>query len=168
MDTRTAAKAANVTAATIRTWCRRGAVAAVKAGRRWDIDETSLAHRIALSAKPTTVTVTDDTWGRALGVHGPANLLADAFNNAATITITSGPYVGEIVHLGYTPYLGASREGFDHANADGTAVYLINTGLLYIGAPRLLDTYEESLATGALALAQANRDEAAHSDQLYV
>ncbi len=54
MDTKTAAAKANVTTATIRTWCRLGAITAAKTSGRWDIDETSLTHRIALSAKPHT------------------------------------------------------------------------------------------------------------------
>lgn len=54
MLTSEAAAQANVTTATIRTWCRMGAVAAVKVSGRWNIDEASLAHRIALTAKPIT------------------------------------------------------------------------------------------------------------------
>lgn len=45
-----AATQAHVTVATIRTWCRRGVVAAVKAAGRWVIDTASLAHRIAIGA----------------------------------------------------------------------------------------------------------------------
>jgi hypothetical protein len=56
MNTAAAATKAGVTTATIRTWCRRGAVAAVKTAGAWNIDETSLDHRIALgksrSVKP--------------------------------------------------------------------------------------------------------------------
>ncbi|GAB2695747.1 helix-turn-helix domain-containing protein [Kitasatospora kifunensis] len=48
MDTIAAAKQAGVTVATIRTWCRRGAITATKTGRRWVIDATSLAYRINL------------------------------------------------------------------------------------------------------------------------
>ena len=52
-----AATQANVTVATIRTWCRRGAVAAIKQAGRWIIDSISLAHRIAIGAwKRTTRT----------------------------------------------------------------------------------------------------------------
>ncbi|MFC8008705.1 helix-turn-helix domain-containing protein [Streptomyces cinereoruber] len=50
MDTTAAALQANVTADTIRTWCRRGAIAAVKQTGRWIIDATSLAARIAIGA----------------------------------------------------------------------------------------------------------------------
>lgn len=48
MNTTAAALEANVTVATIRTWCRHGAVAAVKAAGRWVIDTASLAARIAI------------------------------------------------------------------------------------------------------------------------
>lgn len=48
MNTQTAAKTANVTPATIRTWCRRNVIAASKTARGWNIDETSLNRRIAL------------------------------------------------------------------------------------------------------------------------
>jgi hypothetical protein len=52
MTTTTAAAAqqAGVTVATVRTWCRTGAVEAIKAGGRWVIDTASLAYRIALPA----------------------------------------------------------------------------------------------------------------------
>lgn len=60
MNTKTAAAKANVTTATIRTWCRRNVIAAVKTTRGWDIDEASLNHRIALgkrTPKPVVYTV---------------------------------------------------------------------------------------------------------------
>lgn len=50
MNTTAAAAQANVTVATIRNWCRYGAVAAVKQAGRWIIDAASLAHRIAIGA----------------------------------------------------------------------------------------------------------------------
>ena len=50
MNTSEAATAANVTVATVRAWCRIGAVAATKTNGRWSIDPDSLAHRIALPA----------------------------------------------------------------------------------------------------------------------
>jgi hypothetical protein len=43
-----AARQASVTVATIRTWCRRGVVAATKRAGRWIIDAASLAYRIKL------------------------------------------------------------------------------------------------------------------------
>jgi hypothetical protein len=50
-DTATAAHQANVTPRTVRTWCRLGAVAAVKVSGRWVIDTDSLRHRISLSRR---------------------------------------------------------------------------------------------------------------------
>lgn len=51
MNTTAAAAKAGVTVATIRHWCRYGAVAATKTAGRWDISEASLDHRIALGRK---------------------------------------------------------------------------------------------------------------------
>jgi hypothetical protein len=48
MNTTAAALEARVTVTTIRTWCRLGAVAAVKQAGRWVIDSASLAARIAI------------------------------------------------------------------------------------------------------------------------
>jgi hypothetical protein len=48
MNTTAAATQAQVTVATIRTWCRIGAVAAIKTAGRWIIDTASLARRIAI------------------------------------------------------------------------------------------------------------------------
>lgn len=83
MNTTAAATTAGVTLDTIRTWCRRGVITAVKRAGRWIIDATSLAHRIALATlKPrkeattmqpgehtdyplddtTVIRVTRDTW----------------------------------------------------------------------------------------------------------
>ncbi|MFG3051926.1 hypothetical protein ACGFZP_13375 [Kitasatospora sp. NPDC048239] len=62
ITTTNAATQAGVTVATIRTWCRTGAVAAVKQAGRWIIDTASLAYRIKLptllhrKARPAAVT----------------------------------------------------------------------------------------------------------------
>ena len=53
MNTSAAATEAHVTVATIRTWCRIGAVAAVKQAGRWVIDTASLAARIAIGKMKT-------------------------------------------------------------------------------------------------------------------
>lgn len=53
MDTTTAALQANVTTATIRAWCRIGAVAAAKVAGKWAIEAASLARRITLGKKTT-------------------------------------------------------------------------------------------------------------------
>ena len=50
MNTTAAALEAHVTPATIRTWARRGVIAATKQAGRWIIDRTSLAARIAIGA----------------------------------------------------------------------------------------------------------------------
>ena len=65
MNTTAAAIQANVTVATIRTWCKNGVVTATKTAGRWIIDTASLAHRIAIgalktrqpAAKPVALTV---------------------------------------------------------------------------------------------------------------
>ncbi|MBI0293321.1 helix-turn-helix domain-containing protein [Streptomyces sp. PRKS01-29] len=53
MNTTTAAAQAGVTIPTIRTWCRRGVIAAIKTAGRWIVDAASLAHRIAIGAMRT-------------------------------------------------------------------------------------------------------------------
>jgi hypothetical protein len=53
MNTTTAALQANVTVATIRTWCRNGVIAATKTAGRWVVNAASLAHRIAIAAMRT-------------------------------------------------------------------------------------------------------------------
>lgn len=50
MNTTTAAQTAGVTADTIRTWCRTGAVAAVKQAGRWIIERASLITRMRIGA----------------------------------------------------------------------------------------------------------------------
>lgn len=46
-----AARTADVSPRTIRTWCQRGAVTAAKVGGAWVIDVESLRHRIALGRR---------------------------------------------------------------------------------------------------------------------
>lgn len=53
MNTTAAALQAHVTTATIRTWARRGVIAATKTAGRWIINAASLAHRIAIAALKT-------------------------------------------------------------------------------------------------------------------
>lgn len=54
ITTAEAAARAGVTAATIRHWCRMGAVRATKVADRWVIDLASLARRITLGRKSAT------------------------------------------------------------------------------------------------------------------
>ena len=61
MNTTAAALEAHVTVATIRAWCRIGAVTAVKKAGRWIVDTASLAARIAIgkmkrAARPVVYT----------------------------------------------------------------------------------------------------------------
>lgn len=62
ITTTNAATQAGVTVATIRTWCRTGAIAAIKKAGRWTIDEASLAYRIKLPTllrkTPKAITLT--------------------------------------------------------------------------------------------------------------
>lgn len=58
MNTTAAALEANVTVATIRTWCRRGVIAATKQAGRWIIDTASLAHRITIGQRKARMTTT--------------------------------------------------------------------------------------------------------------
>ncbi|MFF1341156.1 hypothetical protein ACFVYT_25085 [Streptomyces sp. NPDC058290] len=51
MNTTAAATEAHVTVATIRTWARRGVIAATKTAGKWVIDAASLARRIAIGAR---------------------------------------------------------------------------------------------------------------------
>lgn len=51
MDTAAAAREAGVTAATIRTWIKAGAIAATKAGGRWVVERATLIRRIAIGNK---------------------------------------------------------------------------------------------------------------------
>lgn len=122
MDTTIAAKQAGVTVATIRAWCRRNVIGAVKRAGRWVIDEASLAYRIAFTKKDNmidlnvtytwteadgyerTVTpkVSDRTGkrGRVVSVKGLAPLLADRIDAIAdpgdrghTLTVLSGAII---------------------------------------------------------------------------
>ena len=51
MNTTAAAAQAHVTPATIRTWCRKGVIAAIKSAGRWIIEAASLTRRITLGKK---------------------------------------------------------------------------------------------------------------------
>lgn len=71
MNTAVAATQANVTTATIRTWCRTGAVAAIKQAGRWIIDAASLAHRITIGAMkaPRTAPARNRDFDLAIGAE---------------------------------------------------------------------------------------------------
>ncbi|MFJ4774720.1 hypothetical protein ACIP88_37440 [Streptomyces uncialis] len=92
VNTATAAAEARVSAATIRTWCRRGTVAAGKAGGRWAVGTASLARRIAIGAMRRTRKARPVTDAAAL----------EAVFRAGTPVTLSGKFAGERVHLGHT------------------------------------------------------------------
>jgi hypothetical protein len=100
-----AARQAGVAVATIRAWCRIGAVAATKASGRWNIDTDSLARRIALPALL-----------RANVIDLSAFRDAKAAKNKA---------VELVEQAGIVP---ASRAGlFLAVSSDGSNTYLIDT-----------------------------------------
>jgi len=98
-----AAQRAGVTAATIRTWARYGAIAAVKVGGRWSIDADSLDRRINLGRKTVA-----------------AQLAAFADANSAQAKAEELLELGALVALNnpYT-YLAVSPRG--------TGGYVVNT-----------------------------------------
>lgn len=77
MNTTVAATQAGVTANTIRTWCRRGVITAIKQAGRWIVDTASLARRIAIGASRARKAVMLDL--------------------NATYTITDGPNAGTTI-----------------------------------------------------------------------
>jgi len=105
MDTTTAAAQAGVTVATIRTWCRRNAIAAAKRAGRWIIDAASLTHRIHLGRKtvpdaPVYLTSKTRRVRGHIAAVGPAAQLKAAFENGTPVTL-SGKHAGERVYLGH-------------------------------------------------------------------
>ncbi|MUN41389.1 helix-turn-helix domain-containing protein [Actinomadura litoris] len=74
MNTTAAAQQAGVTTATIRAWCRRNVIAALKVTGRWVIDAASLAHRIQIGRthvadRYTVQTVDKEHLGRVATFH---------------------------------------------------------------------------------------------------
>lgn len=188
MDTTAAALQAHVTAATIRAWCRKGVVAAVKTAGRWVVDAASLAHRITIAAIkarkaptvpdfPFVLTNDIDTRGAFLGVIGPADALRAAFESGAQITL-GGKYAGQRVYLGYTARGWDGRpvcatKGLDHEM--GTypsapdvlgACYLVDTDRL-ADAPRLQRIVDDALEASAAAEARADAADDAYLNGYY-
>jgi hypothetical protein len=112
MNTTTAAIQANVTADTIRTWCRIGAIAAVKQAGRWIIDTASLAARIAIGAmkrrpKPviysvqTMTAIGGNRWQKAgkdrVYLNNWAHFAGIETSNYGTGNIASASYQGESI-----------------------------------------------------------------------
>jgi hypothetical protein len=109
MDTTTAAKQARVTIATIRTWCRRGAVAATKTGGRWDIDTRSLAHRIALTNPHLAGTSTriQQHQSRSFATRGRRSWAA--YVDDERLGLYDSPETAELAIARYAPYTPKTR-----------------------------------------------------------
>jgi hypothetical protein len=134
-----AATQAGVTVATIRTWARRGVIAAVKTAGRWVIDTTSLAHRIAIGARHARkqAAMTQPTGAlirirrNLYGVLGNAEQLAAAYEAGTPVTLTDD-YAGDKLPLGYTRQTygdyGRTMEtlGLYRIEGDGQAIYYID------------------------------------------
>lgn len=99
--TTAAAHLADVTTATIRVWCRMGAVKATKVARRWVIDATSLAHRISLGTRrttkreTTTVDLTTTYTYTPVGGRGPVTITP----KIKTRTSADGDQLTSIRHI---------------------------------------------------------------------
>ncbi|MCM8552272.1 helix-turn-helix domain-containing protein [Streptomyces sp. STCH 565 A] len=179
MNTTTAATQANVTVATIRTWCRNGVVTAIKQADRWVIDSVSLARRIEIGARrmtalPPMVITSKTSIPGVLGVVGPATQLAAAFKAGTPITLGGTKVAGEQVYLGYARTVyddgmsvqvqGLDSERGEHADFPGIAcaVYLVDMTRLD-GAPTIKATVAKARAR-SLARAAAVEQHAARYD----
>jgi hypothetical protein len=141
MTTQTTAEAAHtagVTTATIRAWCRRGAVTARKVSGRWAIDTDSLRHRIALGRQTV-----------------PAQLAAFADPKTARIKAEELVELGALIALDSWRYLAVGSNGKDGYVVDTLAGSCTCKGYVYVGrchhavAAVMLD----SRTTAQLALA---------------
>lgn len=112
VTTTTAARIANVTVATVRTWCRTGLVTAVKTGGRWAIDIVSLRRAAGLpvrvpSDRPRAGENTPAKTGRAartpVGAHMSVrrrHAVLDAHTrrvNRAAGCVTTAEYLTDVV-----------------------------------------------------------------------
>jgi len=182
VTTHEAAGQARVTVATIRTWCRYGAVAATKVGRRWAIDTASLARRIALGMRRTRkarmatghLSSKARTLGADLVVAGPAAELLAAFQAGDAVTIADGPFAGERVHLGLRRQTyGDHGITMETLGLDGPtwmregiewAAYIVDTDRLDDGAPNLAETYRRVVGERLHRIAEAEARQQAADD----
>lgn len=116
ITTAAAAHQAGVTTATIRTWCRIGAIAAVKAAGRWAVNAASLAYRIKLPTllrrTPKPIVVTTETMvaigGRRWQKNGHDRVYLNDWAPLAGIAVS---------HYGTGNISGASIDGHGIANS---------------------------------------------------
>lgn len=175
--TASAATLAGVTVATIRTWCRMGAVTATKRSGRWVIDSASLARRITIGtwrtpvATPNLITNKTSTPG-ALGVIGVTEDLRAAYASRRPITL-GGKFAGERVYLGHTRQTygsdGVTLEtlGLDHDLGEAPKMPGVHVSVYLIDQTRLDDAPQLAAAiartrarTTAAALAAEERAQA--------
>lgn len=119
ITTTEAARHAGVTTATVRLWCRYGAVTAAKRGGRWVIDAASLRHRVRLSMRPT-----------------PAVLRAFADPDGTYAKAVEIIEVGGVVPMDEHRYLAVSGDGhggyvLDAAEGSCTCKGYVYTGRCY-------------------------------------
>lgn len=155
ITTAQAAKQANVTVATVRGWCRGGAVYAAKVAGKWEIDPASLSARIGIALDIETARITR----KAKVIAALADLTPYKNQKAA------GEKVLQLLEDG--AIVPTSRIGFYSAvSSDGLSRYLVDThtgecdcasGLKrgYCGHRTAADAIEASKGTRRPALAIA-------------
>jgi predicted site-specific integrase-resolvase len=115
-STATAAQAAQVSTATIRSWCRTGVVSATKTAGRWTINASSLNARIQIGLDIETARITR----KASTIAALADLSPYKNQKAAAEKVLALLEDGAIVPT--------SRTGLYQAiSSDGTDKYLVDT-----------------------------------------
>lgn len=115
-DTASAAAQAGVSPRTIRTWCQRGAVTAVKVDGRWVIDLESLRHRISLNRRTVA-----------------AQLAAFTDATAARVKAEELVELGALIPFDGWRYLAVSSSGRDGYVVDTLAGSCTCSGYTYGG-----------------------------------
>jgi hypothetical protein len=113
VTTAAAATQAGVTAATIRTWCRRNVIAAIKQAGRWIIDAASLNHRITLGqrkARPVTIDLNATYTATLIPGEAPTSI-------TPVVKRRSTPHAGNVITVsGLAPFFA---DRFDAIADDG-------------------------------------------------
>lgn len=98
--TATAATQAGVTIDTIRTWCRYGAVAAIKQAGRWVINAASLTRRITIGTRRNTVTNPTNPATSTMAQRGPDYVAAWPDNIARQVGLSPSHIAEALVRTG--------------------------------------------------------------------
>ncbi|MBB1253064.1 hypothetical protein H3146_06730 [Streptomyces sp. OF3] len=142
MNTTLAAAKARRTVATIRHWCRLGAVAATKTGGRWVIDEASLNYRISLdkpAPKPviysteTMTAIGGNRWTKAgkdrvyldwtafvpleISRYNTGNIASAAWNGEAIANRQAGLLLGSIDKVYFDAHTGKLHARFGYSES---------------------------------------------------